>query len=623
MPLSQATASLSRTLTATGLFALALIVAPQSHAQSTKAVKEGRASQQITQQVPAARRIIEDWRKKNPATAERKLHIVYWTPSDKAPSPRYQERLQTILEDIRSFYAKQMQRIGFGPQTLKFDYADSGKMKIHLVTGARPHADYAVNSGNQIKQECLSTLKAAGINASEETVVIFCNMSTWNEKHRTIRQNSPYYAGGTHLSGTAWQVDSPILELKYLTDPGNMVRDGQYGKISLGKYNTIFIGGIAHELGHALGLPHTKARADEASEFGVALMGSGNRAYGDELRGEGLGAFLTLAHGLRLATHPIFSGHTARMHENPQTKLKQLNFINHGKHFTITGNVSGSIPPYAVIAYMDPQGGGDYDATNITAIPDSKGNFSLRCDALVAGKAAKLNLVILHANGKCSSYINAKRPYSYGYTVDRQGKVDLANTITNLSLAPVIEALNQGHPSPASKLSRNAHARTRLIAKRLTSSRSQKRPLPSPHAVPQKKKAIVLTDCQSKSLKVGYGPAYFDRLPAPAWALSCAGEVFPSGLFAHANSNAVYQLDGKWKTLQGSCGLADSASGTVNFTIKGDGKVLFSSKTLKEGQKKEFNVSLAGINELTLTTEDAGDGNRSDWALWLDPILRR
>ena len=54
-----------------------------------------------------------------------------------------------------------------------------------------------------------------------------------------------------------------------------MVNDQQYGHISVGRYNSIFIGSGARELGHSLGLPHDKERADEQSR-GTSLMGSGS-----------------------------------------------------------------------------------------------------------------------------------------------------------------------------------------------------------------------------------------------------------------------------------------------------------------------------------------------------------
>src|SRR5690606_23776384 len=101
-------------------------------------------------------------------------------------------------------------------------------------------------------------LQAAGIEADKETIVIFCNMSNWDPKTGTMSQNSPYYASGGLRNGTAWQVDSALLDAGLLKEKEPQLRDGQYGRISVGRYNSIFVGGVCHELGHALGLPHNQ-----------------------------------------------------------------------------------------------------------------------------------------------------------------------------------------------------------------------------------------------------------------------------------------------------------------------------------------------------------------------------
>ena len=410
------------------------------------AVETNSAQAEIAPKVAAARAILDPWLAANPDPARKKVHLVLWTPKDREPAPRYRERLSAIFQDIRSYYAREMDRLGFGPRTIGLDEDANGLVRVHLVRGLMDYTNYAVGSGSAIRRECLPTLEAAGLNPSEELVVLFCNMSNWDDEKRTISQNSPYYASGSHKGGTAWQVDSPILDLDFLTEKGKNVRDGQYGNISLGRYSSIFIGGACHELGHALGLPHNKERADERAAFGTALMGSGNRTYGEQLRGESKGSFLTLAHGLRLASHPMFSGSAKDINKPRSAKPEELKIQPKGKGFEFTGRVttaSNEPPVYAVIAYMDPMGGSDYDATTTTAVPDPGGHFSLDCQALAPGKTGELRVVYLQANGQASGFLSST-PYRYPYVVAKDGAVDLAPALAALNRSARGESTRPG-----------------------------------------------------------------------------------------------------------------------------------------------------------------------------------
>ncbi len=582
------------------------------------------ASVENAPKVAAARAILDGWQAKSAERGERKLHIVYWTPADREPAPQYRERLSKILTDIQSFYAREMERVGFGPRSIKLDLADDGLVRIHLVRGQNPYAHYDGKSGSDIRGESISTLRKAGLDAAKETIVIFCNMSNWDAEKRVISQNSPYYAGGSIKSGTAWQVDSPILNLDGLTDNAGHVQDGQYGRISLGRYNSIFIGGIAHEVGHALSLPHCKARPDEAAAFGTSLMGSGNRTYGEDRRNDGRGSFLTLGEGFRLAGHPMFSGSTKGMNDRPTVKPTDIRIEPSGKGFVFSGRAVAEPPVYGVVAYMDPEGGSDYDATTVVAVPDAEGRFSLDCQALKEERAGELRITYLQANGVPSGNLS-DTPFRYPYVVAKDGTADITTARAKLLFAPMIEAVNAKNADTARQFlaapAISGDARLKQIAQRLIATLAPK--LIAPAEVPPATMTVPLSDLKATREATGYGAPLRDRLPDPSGLLIAGGKLYAHGFYAHAVAMHEWTLDGTWKTLSGMAGIADGSDGSVQASIEGDGKVLWQSSTFKDSKTTAFDVKLDGVKQLVLKMNDAGDGIRADWGVWLEPMLGR
>ncbi len=574
----------------------------------------------IDQQVPEARKRIEAYLGESKGQSDRTLHIVYWTPSDREPGKGYQERLDRVLSHVQEFYAKEMGRLGFGRSTFALDKSDGGKLKIHVVKSSSPYAQFNVESGSVIRRECLPALRKAGIDVDRETIVIFCNMSNWDEENRKMNQNSPYYAGGGLNGGTAWQVDSVLLDSDLLVDKESMLTDGQYGRISVGRYNSIFVGGVCHELGHALGLPHNRERKDEKEVFGTALMGSGNRTYGEELRSEGRGTFLTLGEGLRLASHPLFvrsdrglAGRREATIEDPR-----LTPSEDGKSFKVSGRVIASPECYAILAYMDPAGGGDYDATTMTIVPASNGEFEMDCKALKPGAEGELRLIACTVGGGSIGDLTLSIPYS----VAQDGRVDLGAFELRRHLAPIVKGLKSNAFDEA-KLALEELKKESSDQKLIDVAESLVGSFQTPTVTPAEfsGETAYLSDLKPEAVKIGYGRPMFNRLPNEHLVLSAGNEIFAKGIYAHAVSEHEYLLAGKWKSFSGVAALADGSSGSCQFMVLGDGKELWRSSVLKEGKRANFDLSVQGIEKLILVVEDAGDGKRSDWGVWLNPKL--
>lgn len=598
---------------------LATIAAPALLAQSPQI--------DIDEQVPRAIAIRDAYLLSEPVPSHRTLHVVYWTPKDREPIDGYQQRLTRVMLDIQAFYRTEMHRLGLGQASFELPLDSDQQIRIHLVQGKKPYASYNVNSGNAIREECRPYLAQSGIELDRETIVLFCNMSNWDPQTMTMSQNSPYYATGGLRNGTAWQVDSALLDSARLSEKEPILTDAQYGRISVGKYNSIFVGGVCHELGHALGLPHDKERPDEARAFGTSLMGSGNRTYGDDRRGEGRGSFLTLADGLRLAAHPLFTRNEKGI-DLPQVATIQsieIDMAEDQKSFVFTGQVHADPPAYAVVGYLDPTGGSDYDATTTTAIPDAQGNFRLECRPPRQAGSGALRLVVCQSNGGRINDQSKAIPYQ----LESDGTIDLKNYMSLLQLEDVIAAVRDDQPSAASaalaKLERTlaTHSDTPPV---VSVARSLLRSMNPPKRMPletQDEASIWLSDCQPLSAQVGWLRPMFDRLPNESIVMSLGGRLYAHGLYAHAPSNYTYSLKGNWTRLSGHFGVADGHDGSCVFVIRCDGVDRWRSESITQGQAYDFHVALNGTDRLELIVEDSGDGNGADWGIWTDVQLHK
>ena len=95
-----------------------------------------------SKQAALAMKIIDAYHGPRPATPPKKLHLVYFTPADRPPADRYEQRLDAIMEDVRAFYRDGMQHAGFGPRTFALARDAQGKLIITLVKGKEPESAF-------------------------------------------------------------------------------------------------------------------------------------------------------------------------------------------------------------------------------------------------------------------------------------------------------------------------------------------------------------------------------------------------------------------------------------------------------------------------------------------------
>jgi hypothetical protein len=595
-------------------------------------------------QAAVALGIIDAYHNPRPAIPPRTLHILYYTPADREPAPEYELRLGAIMEDIHDFYRDGMDRMGFGPRSFAMDRDGSHKLIIRLVKGAEPDASFGVwpgrvgtgspEGGARVKAACLPALQAAGLGFDHETTLIFCNLADWDEKAATFRHHSPYYGEYDGHHGLCFAADSAILKVDDLPKSGPILHDEEYGDMSLGKFETIFIGGIAHELGHAFALPHCGERWDEKS-LGISIMGTGNHTYRNGRRHESPGAFLTMASALRLASHPLFNGSDKNWGAEPQltqceltltTNLTRADLAGRPAVLRVEGTVQGTPPVYGVIAYFDSLHDGGYRAPTATTVPDEQGRFAIEISDLAQCGNGEVRVEFCHANGAVSER-------RLGFAVTPQAAVDLSQWRLRQGLEPVALAvengqLNEAQAALAALEKKEPSELQRSIARKLANTLLTE-PKPAPSAVSLDLTNMMLGDTQPKQSAVGWLAPAANRLPSNSEIesplLDC-GSLFATGFFAHSPSRYVFDLGGKWKRLRGQGGLQTAmqsyAAGVV-FSIKADGTERYRSPVVRGSKMVNYEVDLTGVQTLELMVDQTSAGNACNWALWLDPELSR
>lgn len=108
--------------------------------------------------------------------------------------------------------------------------------------------------------------------------------------------------------------------------------------------------------------------------------------------------------------------------------------------------------------------------------------------------------------------------------------------------------------------------------------------------------------------------------------MSLNGQTVVSGFGTHAPSRLSFHLGGQCtsiSTLVGIDGEVGSSSGSVTFSLEGDGSTLGSPVTVRGGGNSSTLSAdnLSGVQNLTLVSSDAGDGNGNDHADWANTVL--
>ena len=170
----------------------------------------------------------------NRENAANKVSLIYFLPSDRAPQPDINSKLNILIKNTQQFYASQMEFQGFGSKTFSFETDSSGNVIVYHVPGRFTDAYYRNDTYNKIKAEILNQF-----DTTKYVYLVVADVSS--EVIGVVNQGS--ICGVAHSS---W--NSPNNQL------WNRVTGGLVVMPASGR---CFAPGIAaHELGHTFSLVH-------------------------------------------------------------------------------------------------------------------------------------------------------------------------------------------------------------------------------------------------------------------------------------------------------------------------------------------------------------------------------
>ncbi|MEW6744748.1 MAG: NPCBM/NEW2 domain-containing protein [Planctomycetota bacterium] len=555
------------------------------------------------------------------ARFDKYVHVVYFTPADRDPLPGFGERLDRILTDIQCFYRKGMARNGYGPLTFPLQRDGDGRLIIHVVRSRGPYGRGEGATTDDIRQQVREALLGKGIDIDREHVIIFQNLLLIEgNKIRTLADYT--YGGlGNHVCGTAWVTDHPLEDTLNL-DKEEPVLDAHGRELKLCDYVVAEMGGIAHELGHALGLPHDLETPEERETLGIALMGNGNFEYGRERTPQGgKGAFLSKSEATVLSSHPLFKRDTSDINTPLECEFDDVSCTKSDEWLVLSGSVHSNIRPYAVVAYHDPLAVAmDYDASSWVSEIDAQGHFEVRVGELRPGPH-ELRL-------RCCCVNGAEQTIEFQYALDDSLNLPAASFRRQFLYRRYIDPAREA-PDSAKVLAGleklkgedDRWYRKALVVHRLLTRGAQL--LPSPAALGDEVREVWLSAVRWESASVNGAEPTYDGSP-DAVPLESAERVHEHGIYAPASSSYAYRLGGKWKRFESYYGLQEwTSGGSVVFVIKCDGQERLRSPTICHTHEGHAELDVRGVERLELIVEDGGDDEWDDNSNWLSPRLSR
>ena len=273
-------------------------------------------------------------------TSDRKynLNVIYFVPKNIEAIPDHEKRLSEMLLWSQNWFKSQMSNAGYGDKTFGL-FVNDAKTRIRIITiyGKKVSTDYPYDGGSTAVMDEVNAYFAENptYKTGDHNLVI---LPLYGKKADGVTPTGgPFYGIGK----TCFALDYDELDIKNL------------GKTdALGSRFSVWFGGMVHELGHGLNLPHNCQKVSENSNpnKGMALMWGGNGTIGISP------TFLTDADCAVLNVNQIFNTDTKDYYGSSTGSITSISatYNSSKQAIVLSGKYISSLPVNSVIYYNDP-----------------------------------------------------------------------------------------------------------------------------------------------------------------------------------------------------------------------------------------------------------------------------
>jgi hypothetical protein len=216
----------------------------------------------------------------------RRIQLAYFVPRDRRPTADYERKIRVVMAVVADLYRTDLQSKGYKTTGLQFE-SMSGAPRIQLVKGERDARHYnnapAYDADEQWKRLLPEIRSKIGDTKKRIAVVFVENYDDGPAEHLWpgVMARGAYFSaeGGlavfsAHLLRDEFSAATPAALRELFLDQTPVPGRKAWGRSMNSPRGAIAeagVGAVAHELGHALGLPHD--RRDDSRD----IMGNGFR----------------------------------------------------------------------------------------------------------------------------------------------------------------------------------------------------------------------------------------------------------------------------------------------------------------------------------------------------------